>query len=284
MNVEILKPIGYCYGVIKAINLAKDIRLKYPDKRILIFGMLVHNNDVTKELENLGIQTINLMNKSPLEELKKLQKGDILIFTAHGHPHIYEEILNEKGITFFDATCFRVSQAFELIKEAKEVIYIGIKSHPETIAALTMNPNIHLYDLNSPFDYENVKTSDPIVINQTTLSYLELENIHQDILKNIPKAIITSEICDATYLRQIAIKNLDSPKEGLIIVGSHTSSNTTRLYELAKEYQKTKKILWVENVDELKKCSIDFKSAIICSGTSTPIATINEIKDYLERM
>ena len=68
-----------------------------------------------------------------------------------------------------------------MIKSAEEVIYIGKSHHPETVAALTMNKNTHLYDISSGLNYSELKTDHPLVINQTTLSFLELGNIHQEI-------------------------------------------------------------------------------------------------------
>lgn len=280
MQVDVLKPCGYCYGVIHAINQAKEIKQNNPLKRVVVFGLLVHNHTVTKELEDLGIETLDLTNKNPLEELEKFNQDDLVIFSAHGHPKAYEDILNKKGVAFFDLTCFKVQQTFELIKEAKEVIYIGKKGHPEANAALTMNPNIHFYDIDKGFDYKEVSTKDPLIINQTTLSFLELKSIHQEIIEHLPYAIITNEICDATYLRQKALENLDDSYDGIIVIGSKASSNTSKLYSLAKHYHPNKTILFVESKDELKDLSLN--KVILVSGTSTPPKTIKDIEDFLK--
>ena len=96
--IKLLKPIGHCYGVINAINLAKSVAEKYKDKNIYVFGLLVHNEEVTKELDSYGIKTIDLTNKNPLEVLKKFNSRDIVIFTAHGHPDVYEDILSIKDL------------------------------------------------------------------------------------------------------------------------------------------------------------------------------------------
>ena len=175
--VTLLKPIGHCFGVIKAIELAREISSKYKDKQIYVFGLLVHNEEVTEYLSSLGVKTVDTSIDNPLNLLKKFTKDDIVIFTAHGHPQVYEDILNSNGVTFFDATCSKVKECFNQIKEADEVIYIGKAHHPETEAALTMNKNAHLYDIKEGLDYSLIKSHDPLVINQTTLSFLELENI-----------------------------------------------------------------------------------------------------------
>ena len=282
--VTLLKPIGHCFGVIKAIELAKEISTKYQDKQIYVFGLLVHNEEVTEYLSSLGIKTVDTSIENPLSLLSKFTKNDIVIFTAHGHPQEYEEVLNKNGVTFFDAICTKVKECFNQIKQAEEVIYIGKAHHPETIAALTMNKNAHLYDINSGFDYSILKSDHPLVINQTTLSFIELEKIHDEIKAKLPNAVFAEEICNATLLRQKAIDNLDSSVDTLIIVGSKKSSNTMKLFEIAKARHPNKQIIMVNNVDELKGYSLKFTNAVIASGTSTSIETINEVKEYLNSL
>ena len=91
---------------------------------------------------------------------------------------------------------------------------------------------------------ENTEVRDfikePIIINQTTLSFLEWNNIHKEILENIPKANIIDEICPVTRIRQENIINLKKDYDLLIIIGSKTSSNTSKLYELALKYHLAK--------------------------------------------
>ena len=282
--VTLLKPIGHCFGVIKAIELARDVASKCKGKNIYVFGLLVHNEEVTEYLSSLGIKTVDTSIDNPLNLLNKFTKDDIVIFTAHGHPIEYEEILKKNNVTFFDATCTKVKECFNQIKEAEEVIYIGKLHHPETTGALTMNKNAHLYDIKNGFDYSVLKTNHPLVINQTTLSFIELEAIHQEIKDKLPNAVFTEEICNATLLRQKAIDNLDSSVDTLIIVGSKKSSNTMKLYEIAKARHKDKQILLVNNVDELKEHHLKFSNAVIASGTSTSIETINKVKEYLNSL
>ena len=281
MSVTLLKPIGHCFGVLKAIEIAKATKEKYKDKNVYVFGLLVHNEEVVKELENNDIKTIEMNEETAIDLLNKFNKNDVVIFTAHGHPEAYENILKNNGVTFVDATCKRVKDCFKVIKSAEEVIYIGKSHHPETVAALTMNPNAYLYDISGvPFDYSQLKSDHPLVINQTTLSFLELEQIHAEIKNKLPRATFYDEICNATLLRQQAIKDLKDDVDTIIIVGSKKSSNTMKLYELAKSLHPNKQTILINNVDELKGYQLTFKSAVVASGTSTSIETINAVKDY----
>ena len=281
--IKLLKPIAHCYGVINAINLAKKVANEYKDKNIYVFGLLVHNEEVTKELETYSIKTIDLTNKNPLEVLKKFTSKDIVIFTAHGHPDVYEDILSIKGVTYFDATCPKVKECFNAIRGSKETIYIGKRNHPEANAALTQNDNVLFYDINEKFDYSRVKTDNPLIINQTTLSFLELEDIHKEIKENIKNPNIIDEICDATLLRQKAIHKIGDDIDTIVIVGSKRSSNTMKLYDIAKLVHPNKQVVMVNDVNELKEYQLTNKNVAIASGTSTSIDTINRIKEYLEK-
>ena len=280
--ITLLKPIGHCSGVLKAIEIAKETKDKYKDKNIYVFGLLVHNEEVVKELDKIGVKTIEFNRDNALEKLKQFTKNDVVIFTAHGHPLQYETILEENDVVFVDATCSKVKACFDVIKAAKEVIYIGKSGHPETVAALTMNKNAHLYDINREFDYDVLKTEDPLVINQTTLSFLELDRIHQEIKNRLPRAVFNEEICNATLLRQEAIYKLSDDVDTIIIVGSKKSSNTMKLFEIANNVHPNKQIVLVNNVDELRGYNLSFKVAVIASGTSTSIETIARVKDYLK--
>ena len=281
MAITLLKPIGHCFGVLKAIEIAKKTKEQYKDKNVYVFGLLVHNEEVVKELDKLGIKTIEMNEGNALELLNKFTPHDVVIFTAHGHPQAYEDILNKNNVTYVDATCSKVKDCFNVIKQAEEVIYIGKNHHPETVAALTMNPHAYLYDISGvPFDYSQLKSDHPLVINQTTLSFLELEQIHAEIKNKLPRATFYDEICNATLLRQQAIKDLKDDVDTIIIVGSKKSSNTMKLYELAKSLHPNKQTILINNVDELKDYQLTFKSAVVASGTSTSIETINAVKDY----
>lgn len=286
MKTYVCNPRGYCLGVINAINKAKQTKLSNAGKEVYVFGMLVHNEDVINELSECGITTV--VDTSDYKKvIDNLNKDSILIFTAHGHVKEIEEYAINKGLETVDATCSIVNKNLELIKESiknnKEVIYIGKKSHPETVAALSLDKSIHLYDIKNGFDFKNLKSDNPLVINQTTLSHLELKDIHDDIKKHVSNAEIIDEICDATKVRQLAILNIPNEVDLIVIVGGTKSSNTNKLFEIAKDTHKNARVIKVLNLSELKRYKLDnYKYAAIAAGTSTPVGVTNEIINYIK--
>lgn len=287
METLLLKPIGFCLGVVEAIKQAKEIKTRNQNCKVYVLGQLVHNNDVINDLNKYGVITIDTSKVNPIEILENIDDNCIIIFTAHGHPKSYEEILSKRNITFYDTTCPRVKDNLRLIKEnlTNGVIYIGKKNHPETIAALSVDKNVYFYDIERGFDFTKCQFLNPIVVNQTTLSFLEISDIHQNIKKHIPHAVICDEICDATKLRQIALKNIDKKWDLIIIVGSERSSNTEKLFQVSKEYHPNSCCLKVDNVEKLKNMDLsNYHRALIASGTSTPYEKIVEIEKYLKEL
>ena len=152
MEVEILSPQGYCAGVTNAINMAKQAKKENLDKDVFVLGMLVHNKQVIDELSKDNITTIYDKNKSYNELIELIPNNSVIVFTAHGHDENLDKIAKEKNLIIYDATCSKVKRNLNRIKEAisqgRDVIYIGEKNHPESLAALSISNRVSLYDSN----------------------------------------------------------------------------------------------------------------------------------------
>lgn len=290
MKVNMLEPIGFCYGVTNAIKLAINIKQDNKNKNVYIFGYLIHNEVVIDELTKEGIISIDTTKINDKEEyLKRFNSNDVVIFTAHGVNNRYIEILNKNHVTNYETTCSYVTMTHEEILTAlhdnKEVIYIGKGTHQETLASMSLsNHNLYLYDLDqASFDYSKVKTDNPVVLNQTTLSILELKSIHEEIKKHFKKATFIDEICKNTTLRQTNLLKDDSKPDLVLVVGSKLSNNTDKLYEIAKKkysFAKVYKVNYLEDVEKIDLTNI--KETLLTSGTSASLKTIYSIKNYLE--
>ena len=281
MKVEILKPKAYCAGVSNAINLAIKAREENPDKKVFILGMLVHNNFVVEFLKKKDIQVALDINDIP--------DGEVIIFSAHGHKRKLDEIAKEKNLIVYDSVCPKVLSNIKLIednvKAGHHVIYIGQKGHPEAEACLSLYNKVILYTNNILKDYQIEKDESPLVINQTTLSILDIKDIHEEILKAIPKARIANEICGSTRLRQEAILSLDKDVDLIIVVGDNNSSNTKRLLEVAKASHPEVESVMIADATQLdvRMCA-NKNHIVISSGASTPEdiidAVYNKIVNY----
>ena len=284
MRVSILEPRGYCAGVTNAVNTALRAKREHLDEPVYVLGMLVHNQEVIEQLKKEGLIFID--KKDLLKAAHELPNKSVVVFTAHGHPHQIDVVAKNKEFVIYDAICPKVAQNIGLIKnalnEGHEVIYIGLRNHPEARAALAISPNVYFYRINEPFEYDDMKDNCPLVVNQTTLNYMELQDIHKDILNHLPQAKIENEICNATRKRQDAIINLEQDVDCIIIVGDKKSSNANRLLEIAKNTHPQAECILVNSKETIKENTYKNKNHIvIASSASTPYDSINAIYKYL---
>ena len=281
MKIEILKPKAYCAGVSNAIKLAFKAREENPNKKVYVLGMLVHNNFVVDELKKKDIQVALDINEIP--------DGEVIIFTAHGHKKELDQIAMDKKLVIYDSVCPKVLSNMKLIekniKEGHNVIYIGQKGHPEAEACLSLHNKVMLFTNNILNNYQVEKDQKPLVINQTTISILDIQDIHKAILDAIPGARIANEICGSTRLRQEAILSLDNDVDLIIVVGDNNSSNTKRLLEVAKASHPEVESIMISDASALDMSVCANKNHIvISSGASTPEdiidAVYNKIINY----
>lgn len=282
MEVKIFEPISFCFGVKRAIELVNKIREEYPYNNIYLFGELIHNKSVMDELALKGIKVIEFSKNSAEIQLNTFKAGDIVIFSAHGHDKNYEKILIKNGVKYFDSTCPIVKVNLNRISKANgDVIFVGKEGHPETLASLSKGKNVYLYDINSKFDYSQIKSEQVYVMNQTTLSIFELKRIFKDIKEHFQNAIFTDEICNESRIRQENIASISDDYDLVIVIGDKNSSNTTKLYEIANKNKNRKNYL-VSNLDEVKTIDLSqHKKVALFSGTSCPKYIIDEIYEYL---
>ena len=285
MKVSLIKPQGFCSGVLKAVSIAKQAKKDNPDRKVYILGMLAHNKTLTDDLAKEGLITLD--DKDEFAAIDSLNQGDVLIFTAHGHGDQIEEKAKSRGLIIYDATCFKVKSNLEKIKKeiaaGHQVIYIGQKGHKETNAALSISNNVSLYDTQLLINYYLITDEKPYVINQTTLNYNSLNLYYSDILNHIPGARIENEICAATRLRQEAVTKIDRDTDLIIVVGHQKSSNSNKLFEIAKSHYPNSLVIMVNDLSELKDSSNieNKKKAAVISGASTPQYVVDEIYNYL---
>lgn len=288
MKIEILEPFGYCAGVKRAMKMALEVKKTHQDQEVVVLGMLVHNADALNELSKAGISTIYDKNKSLVELIDRVDNNAIVILTAHGHSLAVEEELNRRNIEFIDATCPFVTLTENVIKKAvsenRDVLYLGKKNHPEANAALSISNKVHLIEPKNVHLEE--KYTNPLVISQTTFSESEIAQTISFIKDALKEVSVSESICQASTLRQNALKNLSKDVELIYVVGGKNSNNTKTLFDIASSTHPKAKVLMIENANDInKKDLIGLNYVAISSGASTPreitLAVENKIKSLL---
>ena len=286
MKVTAIVPRGYCYGVINAIEIAKEARRKYPDDPIYILGMIVHNKYIVQALTKLNIITLDDSKKTKNELLNEINKG-VVILTAHGSAQTIKDKALKKGLIVIDATCKDVTNTHNLIKRyvqaGYDVIYYGKKKHPEAEAALSIEvEKVHLISEIKDLDNLNINNDKLVLTNQTTISILDAQAMFRAVKDKYPMVVIEKEICNATRVRQEAILSLNKEIDIVFVVGDPASNNSNKLAQIAKNTNGIVTYM-IESVADIKtEWLVNKKHAAITSGASTPTYLTNLVIEYLK--
>ena len=281
MDIITVSPRGYCKGVIRAINIAKKTKQDNPTSKITILGMIVHNKYVVEACENLGIVCLDAKGKTRLELLDEINEGIVLI-TAHGVSDQVIKKAKDKGLTIVDATCVDVIKTHDIVKNHinnGDVIYIGKKTHPEAEGVIALSDKVHLVSCKE--DIDNLKELKNVLItNQTTMSLLDIDYLIKECLIKFKDAKVYEEICNATRVRQEAIKNLENI-DVLFVVGDISSNNSNQLKNIALD-SGIKKAFLIETSNDITKDMLnDVVSIGVTSGASTPTYLTTQVIDVL---
>ena len=267
------------------MKMAIETKKNNPTKNVVVLGMLVHNKDSLKKLQENGITTIYKKDCSLEQLIDEIKEPSIVVLTAHGHSKAVEEKLLDNGHEIVDATCPFVKSSFDLIKAAvsidRHVFYIGVENHPECIAALSISDKVHFLNVKKP-EWDQVECERPVSISQTTLSEREVERIEFDSFIHYPKIEKIKGICNASTARQDALICLPDDVDLIYVVGDVNSNNTKTLFNLAKYYYPETRVELIQNASEVnKKDLIGLSHIVISSGASTPREVVEEIKSTL---
>src|SRR6266545_7162896 len=55
LTVHLAREFGFCYGVDRAVDYAYQTRQRFPERRVLLTGEIIHNPHVNEKLRAMGI-------------------------------------------------------------------------------------------------------------------------------------------------------------------------------------------------------------------------------------
>lgn len=282
--IKTILPIGYCFGVKNTLDNVKKLANNNPTKDIVLFSAPVHNKNALDDLLKIG-------NIFMLKDYKKKNNNDsILVFSAHGHTSKQEQFAKENGFKIYDSICpflmFRNKSVLKDIDSFDKIYVIGDEKHPETESLLSLKQGIVCLNPNNKIILEKDDLSKVLVIYQSTIN-VDSFNLLNEELKKTFKNLTVISVCPECTNR---FNNLDkiafNQNDLIIIVGDKTSANTTSLFEKAKTKLDSKRVLFILNVDELKKVPlpININNIYLTSGTSASLEDVTSISNYLENL
>lgn len=288
MDVLKVTPRGYCYGVVDAIQLVKQVAQDPGTPRpIYVLGQIVHNHHVVEELSALGVVTLDGADRLSL--LEGVEQGTV-IFTAHGVSPAVKIRARAKGLHCVDATCPDVTRTHDLIRElvaqGYHILYVGKRGHPEPEGAMGEAP-AHVSLVETAADVAALpspQTDRLAITTQTTLSKWDTAAVIAAAQARWPQIQVYNEICLATQLRQEAAVKFGQDADLTIVVGDARSNNSNRLVSVVQDVA-DRPAYRVDNVGEVRREWLaGVRRVAVTSGSSTPTQVTREVIRFLEQL
>lgn len=241
MEIDIDPHAGFCFGVVRAIELAEERLAR--DGALLCLGDIVHNEEEVARLSELGLQTIY-----PHELCEHHDRA--VLFRAHGEPPSTYHQAQEKNLEVVDATCpvvlklqQRVAQRGEQLKPTGgQIVIYGKRDHAE-VNGLLGQTNCRCFVVQEEEDLDQEEGIDyrkPIdCFSQTTMSpdgYTRItelirQRMEQALGGECPTLLVHRTTCGQVANRKERIADFAMAHDAILFVSGRKSSNGRMLYE-----------------------------------------------------
>ncbi|WP_031585578.1 4-hydroxy-3-methylbut-2-enyl diphosphate reductase [Selenomonas bovis] len=275
MEVILADYLGFCYGVKRAIKIARENAA--PDGSACTLGPIIHNPQMVERLKDEGVGTIDCLDD--------LKRGKVIIRSHGVGPETYERA-EAMGLECVDATCPHVKKAQlsakELAEEGRFVVIVGEKEHPE-VHSIVQWAGGNVAVIETVAEAASVPNASRLgIISQTTFSGERFREIVSALLDKSRDIRVMRTICTATAQRQRAARELASKVDVMLVIGGKNSANTTRLAQLCAKICRT---YHIETAEELQPAWFDNIEKIgITAGASTPDWIIKEVYKKCQRI
>ena len=278
-KIFLLKPRGFCAGVVRAIDVVK-IALDLYGPPVYVRKEIVHNKHVVDELREAGAVFV--------EELDEVPEGARAIFSAHGVAPSVRRQAKERKLDVIDATCPLVTkvhlEAVRFARDGYSIVLIGHKDHDEVIGTLGEVPDrSYLVETLDDVDRLDLPDSTRVrYLTQTTLSLDETRDLIGRLKERFPhlQGPPAQDICYATENRQMAVKAISEAIDLLLVVGSENSSNSKRLVEVGDNFGvRSHLVNDCSDVDTAWLAGV--KNVGVTAGASAPEHLVQELIEFL---
>ncbi len=278
-RILLLKPRGFCAGVVRAIDIV-NIALETFGAPIYVRKEIVHNSFVVNELAAKGAIFV--------DEIGEVPEGARVIYSAHGVSPAVRENSKQRRLKVIDATCPLVTkvhvEAIKFAKQGYSLVLIGHRDHDEIEGTLGEAPDVTQV-VSTVEEVQALEVPDPrrvAYLTQTTLSLDEARDIIQALKMKFPEIAgpHSQDICYATENRQVAVKNVAHQADLVLVVGSTNSSNSNRLVEVSQNLSTNSYLIdkaedirpeWLEGVG----------SVAVTAGASAPEVLVQGVVAFL---
>ena len=287
INILLANPRGFCAGVDRAIQIVEEALAQF-GKPVYVRHEVVHNQYVINDLKTKGAVFI--------EDLNDVPQGAHVIFSAHGISKAIREEAKSRQLIPIDATCPLVTKVHvevnKMLSQGMDIIMIGHQGHPEVEGTMGQieehQTHRKMYLIETIEDVKHLIVDHPnkvAYVTQTTLSIDDTKTIIEALKTKYPniQGPKSDDICYATQNRQDAVKVMSGQCDLIIIVGSHNSSNSNRLKELASREGVEAYMIDHEGAIQ-SSWLLNKKNIGISAGASAPEISVKNIINKIESL
>ncbi len=137
VTIMLAREFGFCYGVERAVEYAYQTHRKFPDRRLLLVGEIIHNPHVNDKLRSMGIE-IMTPGADGAFDFSHIGPEDVVILPAFGVTIAAFDALRATGCVLVDTTCGSVLNVWKRVdvyaRDGYTALIHGKYYHEETRA------------------------------------------------------------------------------------------------------------------------------------------------------
>jgi 4-hydroxy-3-methylbut-2-enyl diphosphate reductase len=288
MKVTVDRHSGFCWGVIRAVEIAEQ---ELKSGELVSLGEIIHNPMEINRLAGEGLRTIA---PTALESAR----GKKVLIRAHGEPPFTYKLADELGITLIDATCPVVTKVQERIRkfylDGYQIVIFGKKDHAEVVGLIGQT-NGEAFVIKSLEELDRVRLDRKTVLfSQTTMDKQTFLAIRIELKKRIANLVVATmedeaiefhakdTICGQVSGRDKKIREFARLNEVVVFVAGRHSSNGKVLFEIVKS--ENPRTYFIEDIPELQTEWFEGAETVGVTGaTSTPQWLMEHVKSAIEK-
>ena len=137
VTIRLAREFGFCYGVERAVEYAYQTRRKFPDRRLILVGEIIHNPHVNGKLRAMGIEILEALDNGTFD-FGGVRAEDVVILPAFGVTIAAFDALRAIGCVLVDTTCGSVLNVWKRVevyaRDGFTALIHGKHYHEETRA------------------------------------------------------------------------------------------------------------------------------------------------------
>ncbi|MCS7176768.1 MAG: 4-hydroxy-3-methylbut-2-enyl diphosphate reductase [Candidatus Kapabacteria bacterium] len=292
MEVRIDPHAGFCWGVVRTIQIAEEaLREGQP---VYVLGEVIHNPREVERLERLGLRTIT-HDRLP----DAAEEGARVLIRAHGEPPSVYRRAWELGVELIDATCPIVAKLQERVRkfhlQGYQIVIFGKAEHPEMLGVRGVCEDDCIIVRSVEEALERVDFRRPTVLfSQTTMDKRAFRELADALRQRIQELIVEDPeevsgefhvkhtICGQVSGREQHLRAFAASCDVVIFVAGRNSSNGRVLYEVCRSANP--RTYFIESTDELQPEWFQGVNVVgITGATSTPQWYMQAVAAYIRR-